>query len=224
MKSSIKKRLRRFSLFRMFSWMRDQYLIDTMEYTAKFKSCGTGVRIDRGVSISHCDMVTVGDNVIIHRGVLINARGGLHIGNNSGISYNSVIWTGHHNYENAERIPFDDKVILKPVRINDNVWVGSNVCISGGVEIGEGAVIGMASNVTKDIPPLAIVLGNPCRIIGYRDKEHYETCKASGMFVQHSVIDQMVIPRFIQKRPNLYKLVEGKVASGEFHLEEDPGE
>ena len=165
MKNIIKNQLRKLSMFRMLSWMRDQYFIDTIDYTAKFKSCGSGVKIDRGVSIAHCDMVTVGDNVIIHRGVLINARGGLHIGNNCAISFNSVIWTGHHNFNNVDRIPFDDKVILKPVRINDNVWLGANVCIMGGIEIGEGAVIGMASIVTKDVPPLAIVMGNPAQVI-----------------------------------------------------------
>ncbi|SFR01419.1 transferase hexapeptide (six repeat-containing protein) [Enterobacter sp. kpr-6] len=55
-----------------------------------------------------------------------------------------------------------------PIIINDDVWIGCNVTILSGVEIGRGAVIAAGSVVTKDVPPYAIVGGNPAKTISMR--------------------------------------------------------
>ncbi|WP_051586366.1 CatB-related O-acetyltransferase [Selenomonas sp. AE3005] len=52
--------------------------------------------------------------------------------------------------------------------IGHDVWIGENVTIMGGVRIGNGAVIGANAVVAKDIPPYAIAVGNPAKIIKYR--------------------------------------------------------
>jgi len=52
--------------------------------------------------------------------------------------------------------------------IGNDVWVGANAVILKGVKIGDGAIIGGGSVVTKDVPPYAIVVGNPARVIRYR--------------------------------------------------------
>jgi len=62
----------------------------------------------------------------------------------------------------------------KPVRIERNAWIGANVTIVPGVTIGENAVIGAGSVVTKDIPANAVACGVPCRVvrmIGEHDRE-----------------------------------------------------
>ena len=54
------------------------------------------------------------------------------------------------------------------VRIGNAVWIGDSVIVLPGVNIGDGAVIGAGSVVTKDIPPFSIAVGNPCKVIKYR--------------------------------------------------------
>lgn len=56
----------------------------------------------------------------------------------------------------------------KPVDIGNDVWIGANVYIKNGVNIGDGAVIGAGAVVTKSIPPYAIAVGVPARILKYR--------------------------------------------------------
>lgn len=53
----------------------------------------------------------------------------------------------------------------KPLTIEDNCWLASNVTVTGGVTIGEGSVIGAGSIVTRDIPAHSLAVGNPCRVI-----------------------------------------------------------
>ncbi len=52
--------------------------------------------------------------------------------------------------------------------IGNDVWIGTQSCIKQGVKIGNGAVVGANSFVNKDVPPYAIVVGSPARIIKYR--------------------------------------------------------
>ena len=55
--------------------------------------------------------------------------------------------------------------------IGNDVWIGINAIIKAGITIGNGAVIGAGSVVTKNVPPYAIVAGNPAKIIRYRYNE-----------------------------------------------------
>lgn len=65
--------------------------------------------------------------------------------------------------------PIENEVISKgPIVIGSDVWIGTGVQIMSGVSIGHGAVIGANAVVTKDVPPYAIVGGNPAQIIKYR--------------------------------------------------------
>ena len=52
--------------------------------------------------------------------------------------------------------------------IGNDVWIGSGVNVLRGVKIGDGAVVGAGTVVTKDVPPYAIVCGNPGKILKYR--------------------------------------------------------
>ena len=58
---------------------------------------------------------------------------------------------------------------LKPIVIEDDVWIGARACILPGVTIGHGAVIGACAVVSKDVPPYAVLVGNPGRIVKMRN-------------------------------------------------------
>ena len=53
----------------------------------------------------------------------------------------------------------------KAITIGDDVWIGANSTVCGGVTIGKGSVIGAGSVVTKDIPEGVVAVGNPCRVL-----------------------------------------------------------
>lgn len=64
---------------------------------------------------------------------------------------------------------FDDSV-SKTV-IGNDVWIGANAIIPGGIDIGTGAIVAAGAVVVKSVPPYAIVGGNPAQIIRYRFSE-----------------------------------------------------
>lgn len=104
----------------------------------------------------------------------------IEIGNFCCISNNvTFIIGGQHHMENVSqyavmpqlketfKIDYSDHP-AKPLIIGNDVWIGEGATIMQGVKIGDGAVIGTRSVVTKDVPPYAIVAGNPAKIIRYR--------------------------------------------------------
>ncbi|WP_318011557.1 CatB-related O-acetyltransferase [Mesorhizobium sp. CO1-1-9] len=64
--------------------------------------------------------------------------------------------------------PFGDLSVEGPTEIGNDVWIGLRAVIMPGITIGDGAIIGAGSIVTKDVAPYAIVAGNPARLLRYR--------------------------------------------------------
>lgn len=148
----------------------------------KLNSYGTNVYICSNVSFSSPQNICIGSHVWIGPNSRFDGTGNLTIGQGCIISRNVEVLTSNHRFqgENLEEIPYDKHFILEPVTIGENVWVGLRTVILPGVNIGEGAIIGAGSIVTKDVPPLAIVGGNPARIIRYRDSAQYYRLKEQG--------------------------------------------
>lgn len=146
-------------------------------WRSRFKQCGKNFVCCSGTIIHGAKSITIGNDVRIGEKNYINGRGGLTIGNNVKIGPEVFIWTRTHNYYAPKWLPFDDISFNRPIRINDNVWIGAKACIIPGITIGEGAVIAMGANITKDVPPCAVVGGNPAKIIKYRDIEVYNKLK-----------------------------------------------
>ena len=68
-------------------------------------------------------------------------------------------------WESFERCEFDEK---PGAIVGNDVWIGLNAVILRGVTVGHGAIVGAGAVVTKDVPPYAIVVGNPAKILRYR--------------------------------------------------------
>ena len=142
------------------------YRIRTRIYSIRLKKFGKGSIIKFPVRFEGKEFIAIGDYVSINAFVHIWGNGGVIIGNRVMIATHTSISSLTHDYshENMRFAP----IISKPVIIEDDVWIGSNAVINPGVFIGRGAVVGAGSVVTKDVPPFAIVVGIPARILKYR--------------------------------------------------------
>lgn len=114
-------------------------------------------------------------------GLTVYGEGRVEIGDNFRSGPGCHIRTITHNYH-GDALPYDDTWSTEEVIIGDNVWIGQNVTILPGTEIGEGAIIQVGSVVTDDIPECAIAGGHPAEVFSYRDKEHYERLKKEEKF------------------------------------------
>ena len=107
--------------------------------------------------------LTIGDFSRVTANSRILVKKEIRIGSHTQISWDVQIMDTdfHHIYDSDG----NTKVNTKPVTIGNNVWVGSRVTIMKGVTIGDNAVIAAGSVVTRDVPRLALVAGNPARVI-----------------------------------------------------------
>lgn len=155
-------------------------IIERNYYTSKIKlmvaSYGTHLRVNHKCTMNK--RVVLGNHCNFN-GMIIKGNGKVTIGDYFHSGTGCKIITQNHNYEGS-KIPYDDTVITKNVDIKECVWFGDDVLVIGNVIIGEGAIIAARSVVCKDVPPLAIVGGNPAKIIKYRDSDHYYKLKKDG--------------------------------------------
>ena len=133
--------------------------------------------------------IHIGDGVLIGRRSVVKCRlGSLQIGDHTNVGMDcriastSTVIIGEyclfagkcyiggaqHRYDRRD-IP----ITLQPLNsrgvvIEDDVWLGANVCVNDGVKIGKGAVVGAGAVVTKDIPPYTVAAGVPARVIKER--------------------------------------------------------
>lgn len=103
--------------------------------------------------------VVIGDRVTIKSGVFL--WDSTAIGNDVFIGPNATFT--NDPYPRSKRYP----EIFSGITVKDNVSIGANSTILPGLIIGEGAMVGAGAVVTKDVPPRAVVIGNPARIIRY---------------------------------------------------------
>ncbi len=148
------------------------------------KDKGVNCIFEGACTIIKPEKVHLGDDVWIGRNCFMHATGGIRIGNYTHISRNVVIHTVNHN-ANGDKLPYDRNDISCPVTIGDYVWVGMNVNILPGVSIGNGAIIGMGTTVSKDVMPGQVVVGSPQRVVKNRDPERTEELVSRKAFLRN---------------------------------------
>lgn len=130
--------------------------------------------IETPVHMSYGKHVHLGDNFYANFNLVMVDDGEIFIGDKVMIGPNvTICTTGHPVY------PLYREMVAHyslPIHIGNNVWIGAHSVVLPGVTIGDNAVIGAGSIVTRDIPENVVAAGNPCRVlreITERDKEYY---------------------------------------------------
>ena len=132
------------------------------------KNADEGCKIIGGGRFLCKERITLGKSVHIGEGALFVAHGGIKVGKHTVISRNCVIRSCDHHYD-GEQIPFSNDFVYKSVSIGDGVWIGMNVTINPGVNIGDYAIIATNAVVTNDVPAGEIWGGVPSHKISSRD-------------------------------------------------------
>jgi acetyltransferase-like isoleucine patch superfamily enzyme len=192
-----------FELLRLFSMG-----LNTARYRYLQKCVGKGTIVGRHTEIINASKVRIGRGCLLQDAIYLRAgteggivigdraalnsfcrifgHGRVEIGEDTQIGPGSLITTTDHDYQGQMEASF------KAVVIGKGVWVGANVTVLPGVEIGDYAVIGAGSVVTRNIPPRAVAVGVPARVIkwvdgdsGHDEKESQES-NMSGVVGQKS--------------------------------------
>lgn len=173
---------------KMDFFVRVKNKIDRTYEERRLKSLVFAKKIGGGVKIGLFNRFIFPENIylddFVHLGERnhLYAQAEIHIGSGTVLADDIIIRTANHYYdgEDLRMLPYDERVICKPVVIGRNVWIGGNVIILPGVTIGDGAVIGAGSVIRKSVPCCAIVIGNPAEIVKYRNREIYDKLDADG--------------------------------------------
>jgi acetyltransferase-like isoleucine patch superfamily enzyme len=133
----------------------------------EFLSQLTGSPVDESVTVfppfssDFGKNITLGKRIFINSGCKFQDQGGIVIGDDCLIGHNTVLATLNHDLDPIRRADMHPAAIV----IGRNVWIGANATVLPGVTIGDNAVIGAASVVTKDVPANAVVVGSPARVV-----------------------------------------------------------
>lgn len=123
--------------------------------------------------------VLVGNNTLIGMGnVLI---GPVQVGNDVILAQNIVMSGLNHEYKNIHLPIHAQPVSVAQITIEDECWIGANAVITAGVTIGKHSVIAAGAVVTKDVPPYAVAVGNPAKVIKQYDSAMEEWVRVSAI-------------------------------------------
>lgn len=145
----------------------------------KFKYFGEGAEFRPGAYAEACSKISIGNNVVIRPGAFLFADpteggGGIVIEDDVMIGAGVHFYTNNHEFSDVSK-PIIEQGYPKPtlsdsITLRRGCWIGARVIILPGVEVGENAVIGAGTVVTKPVPPRVVFAGNPGKIIRDIDK------------------------------------------------------
>ena len=128
-----------------------------------FRKVGENFKCWQYVEWSFGYNLSFGDNVVVHRHVLLDDRGGIDIGNDVSISDYVNIYSHSHDIYDIH------KVISPPTRIGNGVRITYHATVLAGTTIGDNAMIGTGAVVTRDVEPYHIVVGIPAKTAKVKD-------------------------------------------------------
>lgn len=119
---------------------------------------GKSVHIYPAVKIWAPWNLEVGDEAGVANGAILYSQGKITLGKRAIVSQGAHICAGTHDYTKPGH-----PLLTAPIVIGDKAWIAAEVFIHPGITIGEGAVVGARSVVTKDMPAWTVCAGHPCK-------------------------------------------------------------
>lgn len=144
----------------------------------KAKSCGSNLLV-LGEGVNVTSRTVIGDGVCFGKNVVVRGDGSVFLGKRVSIAEDTVIYTQIHDYDHGDDLPFGWTFTYPETKIDAYAWIGLRCLVMPGAHIGEGAIVQAGSVVMGKVPPCAIVAGNPAKVIGWRDVEHYNRLKVA---------------------------------------------
>lgn len=135
--------------------------------------------VQQGLRLTNPERVTIGAHCNFGQNVFITGGGGVRIGDWVGFGPDTKVWSVNHRFDDPDTPWQQQGWDLKPVVIEDDVWLGAGVFVMPGVTLGRGAIVSACTVVNKSIPPYAIVAGNPGRVVGWRKRPPAEASETS---------------------------------------------
>lgn len=143
------------------------------------KKMGKHTYVSRYVDIRKPSNVILGENCVINKSTLLDGRGGiLQIGDNVDVAQECMIWTLTHDVNSSTHATKHNNTYIE-----NYVWLCTRCIILPGVTVQKGAVVGAGSVIHKDVESMAVVSGNPFRIIKMRDNNLSYNLKHKKIFL-----------------------------------------
>ena len=152
-----------------------------------------GISLGRGVSLGRMGRIRatatvtelghgleIGDFVGLGDGFYLGAFGGITIGPETIVGERLTVHSDNHDFDDVTKAIRQQATTGMPVKIGARCWLGSNVTILGGVQIGDDSVIGAGSIVTQSFPKGSVLVGNPARSIRNRFGDGAEPCQKTA--------------------------------------------
>jgi acetyltransferase-like isoleucine patch superfamily enzyme len=117
----------------------------------------------------HEGLVEIGDKTVMGQECTISAYQHVRIGQQCVIADRAMFIDFDHGVVEVERPIRQQGIYKRDVIVGSNVWIGYGACVLRGVSVGDNAIVGTNSVVTKDVPANAVVAGIPARVIRMRE-------------------------------------------------------
>ena len=138
----------------------------------QFGSVGKNITINTGLQINNIEKLFIGDGVILGVDNFFQAGGEIEIGDETCFGPDVRVWSQNHKFDDPDIAVYKQGYDFKKVTIGKRCWIGANVFIMPGAELGDGCIVSAGAVVgAKKFPPYSILAGNPARFIGKRERK-----------------------------------------------------
>jgi maltose O-acetyltransferase len=144
------------------------FALRTLVFKLFFKSLGGFCWVQPGVTVVSANRLRVGKHFGCNTGTYINAVGGVTMGDYVLLGSNVTISSGMHPIEGRQPPIFARPTVPKPIRIEDDVWIGAGAVIMPGITLARGSVVGANAVVTRDTEEYSVNVGIPARKVRSR--------------------------------------------------------